>query len=106
MLQGTRLRRVKKESEVFYMSILTRPLNELSEGEFNVAMFELWQDGAISGKLPDAKRFEKEFFEYYGDTVASPQAPFYLMFCAFVGALDLADALRKDLDQEDTETAK
>jgi len=40
--------------------------------------------------------------------VASPQAPFYLMFCAFVGALDLAEAAskEKDLDQDDTETAK
>ena len=88
------------------MSIITRPLDELSEGEFNVAMFELWQDRAISGKLPDAKRFEKEFFEFYGDKVNGTKAPFYLMFCAFVGALDLAEALRKDLDQEDTETAK
>ena len=85
MLQGTRLRRVKKESEVFYMSILTRPLNELSEGEFNVAMFELWQDGAISGKLPDAKRFEQEFFEFYGDKVNGTKAPFYLMFAPLWG---------------------
>ena len=79
-----------------------------TDGQEAIELFELWQDMLKAGLTPDCKRYEKEFFEYYGDKVASPKAPLYLMFCAFVGALDLADAAakEKDLDQEDTETAK
>ena len=79
-----------------------------TDGQETIELFELWQDMLIAGFAPDWKRYEKEFFEYYGDKVASPRAPLYLMFCAFVGALDLAAAAakEKDLDQEDTETAK
>ena len=79
-----------------------------TDGQDAIELFELWQDMLKAGLTPDCKRYEKEFFEYYGDKVASPKAPLYLMFCAFVGALDLADAAakEKDLDQEDTETAK
>lgn len=80
-------------------------IDELTEGQAAVMSFDLWQDVILSGLLPDAKRFEKEFFEFYGDRVASPKAPIYLMFCAFVGGMDFANNA-KDLDQEDTETAK
>jgi hypothetical protein len=85
----------------------TQPTQK-TDGQEAIEPFELWQDMLIAGLAPDCKRYEKEFFEFYGDRVASPQAPFYLMFCAFVGALDLAEAAgkEKDLDQEDTETAK
>lgn len=78
-------------------------------GQEAIELFELWQDMLIAGLAPDCKRYEKDFFDFYGDRVGSPQTPFYLMFCAFVGALDLAEAAadnKKDLDQEDTETAK
>lgn len=68
--------------------------------------FELWQGLQLKQEMPDSRRFEKEFFEVYGDQVTSTKAPWYLMFCAFVGGVELALELLKGLDQEDTETAK
>lgn len=51
-------------------------------------LFNSWMKLTVDGSLPDCKRYKKEFFEFYGDRVESEQSPFYLMFCAFVGAYD------------------
>lgn len=71
----------------------TQPKQELTDGQAAIKNFELYQTLAINGQLPDSKRYEKEFFEHYGSIVKSRKAPLYLMFCAFVGALDLVDAV-------------
>ncbi len=54
-------------------------------------LFHLWEDLIISGELPDPKRFNQDFLKFYGGGVKSGQAPYTLMFNAFVGALDLME---------------
>ena len=66
---------------------------KLTEGQATVRLFDIWQEFILDGSLPDCKRYEKEFFEFYGDIVASSQTAYYLMFCAFVGAMDLNEFL-------------
>ena len=61
---------------------------KLTAGQAAVMLFDFWTEHIVDGSLPDCNRYEKEFFEFYGDRVESKQAPFYLMFCAFVGAYD------------------
>ncbi len=73
---------------------------ELTAGQAAVRLFDIWQEFIIDGSLPDCKRYEKEFFEFYGDSVASTQAPYYLMFCAFVGAMDLNEFLEETKGRE------
>lgn len=68
---------------------------ELTAGQIAVRLFDIWQDFIIDGSLPDCKRYEKEFFEFYGDSVASTKAPYYLMFCAFVGAMDFNEFIEE-----------
>lgn len=53
-------------------------------------LFHLWEDLIISGELPNPKRFNQDFLKFYGG-VKSEQAPYTLMFNAFVGALDLME---------------
>ena len=53
--------------------------------------FHLWEDLIISGELPNPKRFNQDFLKFYGGGVKSEQAPYTLMFNAFVGALDLME---------------
>lgn len=55
-------------------------------------LFQLWKDLILSGELPDPKRFNQDFLKFYGGGgVKSEQAPYALMFNAFVGALDLME---------------
>lgn len=55
-------------------------------------LFHLWEDLIISGELPNPKRFNQDFLKFYGGgEVKSEQAPYTLMFNAFVGALDLME---------------
>ena len=81
-----------------------------TEGQEAVENFNFYIDLLTTGQIADSKRFDKEFFEAY--PLVKPNSPMHLMFCSFVGALDLAAAAyeaaesKKDLDQEDTETAK
>ena len=68
---------------------------ELTAGQAAVMLFDFWIKHIVDGSLPDCKRYEKEFFEFYGDRVESKQSPFYLMFCAFVGAMDLNEFIEE-----------
>lgn len=55
-------------------------------------LFHLWEDLILSGKLPNPKRFNQDFLKFYGGGwVKSENAPYTLMFNAFVGALDLIE---------------
>ncbi len=54
-------------------------------------LFHLWEDLIISGELPNPKRFNQDFLKFYEGEVKSEQAPYTLMFNAFVGALDLME---------------
>lgn len=67
----------------------------LTEGQMAVLVFETWMDMLVKGEVPDCKRYHDEFFEYYKGQVKSDKAPIYLMFCAFVGAMDLDDKLKE-----------
>ena len=68
----------------------------LTEGQMAVLLFEKWMGMLVEGKIPDCKRYHDEFFEYYKGQVKSEKAPFYLMFCAFIGAMDLDDKLKEN----------
>lgn len=65
----------------------------LTEGQAMVLVFDMWQEMLINGQIPDCKRYHDDFFEFYGGNVKSDKAPFYLMFCAFVGAMDMNDLI-------------
>ena len=67
--------------------------SNVDERQGVVLAFELWQEMLVNGKIPDCKRYHDEFFKRYGDCVNGEKAPFYLMFCAFVGALDMIDLI-------------
>lgn len=67
----------------------------LTEGKAAVLVFEAWMEMLVNGEVPDCKRYHDDFFEYYGNKVKSDKAHFYLMFCAFVGAMDLDDKLKE-----------
>lgn len=89
----------------------TQPKQDFTEGQEAVANFNFYIDLFTSGKLPDGKRYDEDFFKAY--PYVKPNSPFHMMFCTFVGALDLAAAAteaaenrKKDLDQEDAETTK
>lgn len=82
-----------------------------TEGQEAVENFNFYIDLLTTGQIADSKRFDKEFFEAY--PLVKPNSPLHMMFCSFVGALDLAEAateavesIKKDSDQDDTETAK
>lgn len=70
--------------------------SNVDERQGIVLAFDLWQEMLVNGKIPDCKRYRDEFFEYYGDCVNGEKAPFYLMFCAFVGALDMIDLIERE----------
>lgn len=65
----------------------------LTDGQAAVELFELWMELFGSGELPDSKRYRNEFFTAFGGRVTE-HAPIYLMFCAFVGALDMDDMIK------------
>lgn len=66
-------------------------LDEMSFGQAAVQLFNMWFDMATNGELPDCKRYGNEFFEVYDDSTVTEGSPLYLMFCAFVGAIDMCD---------------
>jgi len=80
------------------------------EGIEAVCNFNFYIDLLTTGKIADSKRFDKEFFEAY--PMAKPSSPMHLMFCAFVGAIDLvieseiAAEKRKNSSDATTETTK
>ena len=67
----------------------------LTDGRFAVLIFEEWMQMLVNGEIADCKRYHDDLFEYYGNTVKSDNAPFYLMFCAFVGCMDSCDKLEE-----------
>ena len=69
--------------------------SNVDERQWVVLAFDLWQEMLVNGEIPDCKRYHDAFFEYYGDYVNGEKAPFYLMFCAFVGALDMIDEIER-----------
>ena len=71
--------------------------DNLSEGKAAVLAYDMWQEMLVNGEIPDCKRYHDEFFELYKDVVANEKAPFYLMFCAFVGAMDINDFINEKL---------
>ena len=68
----------------------TRDTEIIEEGREAVLNFNFYIDLFTSGKLPDGKRFDKAFFEAY--PYVKENSPLHMMFCTFVGALDLAQA--------------
>lgn len=70
----------------------------LTEGQSAVILFDVWIDMLIKGEVPDCKRYHNEFLEFYNGIVKSDKSPFYLMFCAFVGAFDMNNACRQEGD--------
>lgn len=80
------------------------------EGIEAVCNFNFYIDLLTTGKIADSKRFDKEFFEAY--PMVKPSSPMHLMFCAFVGAIDLvieseiAAEKRKNSSDATTETTK
>ena len=55
-------------------------------------LFHLWEDLILSGERPNPKRLNQNFLKFLGGGgVKSEQAPYTLMFNAFVGALDLME---------------
>ena len=57
--------------------------------------YETWIDLMLAGGLADSKRFNAEFMKHY-PKMASEQAPFVLMFNAFVGAIDLVELFESE----------
>lgn len=78
------------------MNETLQPNQKLTEGECAIALFEAYLDEIVKGTLPDPDRFKKDFFEVYDGIVKSPKAPYYLMFCAFVGAMDMVASMDTD----------
>lgn len=68
----------------------------VTEEQTMVLAFKKWQELLVQGEVPDCKRCHDEFFEYYGGLVNGEGAPFYLMFCAFVGAMDMIDLIERE----------
>lgn len=64
---------------------------KVTDGQSAVILYDTWQEMLINKEVPDCKRYHNEFFKFYGDMVKSEQAPFYLMFCAFIGAMDICE---------------
>ena len=67
-------------------------------------LFEAWADLAADKKIPDPHRFDTALVEWCkqrGYTVKSFNAPIFLVFAAFVGALDTL----KELDANKKEKA-
>ena len=88
----------------------TRDTEIIEEGREAVLNFQLYLNMFTSGELPDGKRFDNEFFEMY--PFVKPNSLFHMMFCTFVGALDLAQRAtdfveeRKKGSDATTETTK
>ncbi len=82
------------------------------EGIEAVCNFNFYIDLLTTGKIADSKRFDKEFFEAY--PMVKPSSPMHLMFCAFVGAIDLViesekaaeERAKKESSDATTETTK
>lgn len=66
-------------------------IEEITDGQASVLLYYMWQEMLLNGEVPDCKRYRDEFFDYYGECVKSENAPFYLMFCAFVGGIDMSN---------------
>ena len=72
-------------------------VEEITLGQAAVSLFDMWLDMMINGEVPDCKRYEDEFFEYYGASVASRESPLYMMFCSFIGAIDMYDYIDSEI---------
>lgn len=68
-------------------------LDEISFGQAVVQLFNQWFDMMVNGELPDCKRYRNEFFEVYDVSTVAEDSSLYLMFCSFVGAIDMCDYL-------------
>ena len=66
---------------------------EPTEAQAAIMLYELWQDGLIAGTMPDCKRFEADFMDFYKEVCAGTHAPFYFMFMGFVGGMDFINKL-------------
>ena len=67
--------------------------NTTNEGQATVFLFDTWIDLLTKGEISDCKRYHDDFFNSYGEQVKDEKAPLYLMFCAFVGAMDIVDMI-------------
>ncbi len=78
-----------------------RPINQKDKGTEGLTFkemifaFNTWLQLAVKGGLKDSKRFNAEFMEAYPE-IESEQAPFVLMFNAFVGAIDLVELFESE----------
>lgn len=68
----------------------------VTDGQVAVMVFDKWQDLLTQGEIADCRRFHDDFFASYGKEVQGDTAPYYLMFCAFVGAMDMVDMVEKE----------
>ncbi len=75
----------------------TRDTEIIEEGREAVLSFDFYIDLLTTGQIADSKRFNKEFFEAY--PYVKENSPFHMMFCAFVGALDLVEASEKAAEE-------
>lgn len=66
---------------------------QVTEGQTVILLYDMWIEMLGNGEILDCKRFSEDFFASYGKEIQSEKAPFYLMFCAFVGGMDMIGKL-------------
>ena len=70
-----------------------KTIEKIAAEKAAILCFELWQDMIVSGNIPKAERYKKEFMTFYGEKAANSEL--YYMFLGFIGGTDFIKATEK-----------